>query len=47
MGGGQKILDECVFALKDIGAEADAGKFEKTDEPFMQQEDRPRDQINY
>jgi len=43
----KKYLDECVFALKDIDAEADAGKFEKTDEPFMQQEDRPRDQINY
>ena len=43
----KKYLDECVFALNDIDAEADAGNFEKPNELFLQQEDRPRDQINY
>ena len=43
----KKYLDECVFALKDMDAEADAGKFETTDEPFGQQGERPRDQIHY
>jgi hypothetical protein len=43
----KKYLDECVFALKDIDAEADAGNFEKVDEFFQQQGDQPRGENNY
>ncbi len=43
----KKYLDECVFALKDIDSEADAGNFEEVDEFFQQKGDRPREEINY
>jgi hypothetical protein len=39
----EKYLDECVFALKDVDAEADGGNFEKEGEPFPQEEKRPWD----
>lgn len=39
-------LDECVWALKDIDAEADAGNFEKRGELSPQPEDRSWEKIN-
>ena len=42
----KKYLDECVFALKDEDAEADAGNFEKVDEPSQQEDPRLWD-LNY